>query len=244
MSGLTFTRFDLLRTVRSRRFFVLSLAFPLGLYFLIAVPSRGVTDLAGTGLPAPLYFMTGMAAFGAIAASLSSGVRIAGDRAAGWTRQLRLTPLPPRAYLRSKIITSYAMALLAIALLFAAGVALGVQLPASAWLRMTLLMIVGLMPFAALGIVLGHVLSTDAIGPAMGGLTSLLAMLAGAWFPLGHGVLAAIAQWLPSYWLVQASRVALDGTGWPPQGWLVVALWSVALAALARYAYRRDTRRG
>jgi hypothetical protein len=43
--------------------------------------------------------------------------------------------------------------------------------------------------------------------------------------------------------LVQAGRVALGGAAWPAQGWLVVALWSVALAALAGYAYRRDTQR-
>jgi ABC-2 type transport system permease protein len=244
MKPLTFTRFELLRTLRSRRFSMLSLGFPLGLYLLIAAPNRGITDLAGTGLPAPLYFMTGMAAFGAIAASLSSGVRIAGDRAAGWTRQLRLTPLSARAYLRSKIATGYGLALLTIAVLFAAGIALGVTLAPAQWLTMTLLLIVGLVPFAALGVVLGHVLSTDAVGPAMGGLTSLLALLGGAWFPLRHDVLAAIGPWLPSYWLVQASRVALGGAGWPAQGWLVIALWSVALAALAGYAYRRDTERG
>jgi ABC-2 type transport system permease protein len=170
-------------------------------------------------------------------------VRIAADRAAGWTRQLRLTPLPAGAYLRSKVITSYLLALVTIGLLYAAGALLDVRLPVEAWLQMTLLLVVGLVPFAALGIVLGHVLSADAIGPAMGGATSLLAFLGGAWFPVGNGVFADIARWIPSYWLVQASRAALGGGGWPLQGWVVVAVWSVALAALAGYAYRRDTRR-
>src|SRR5262249_15618056 len=71
MTAFTLTRFELLRTLRSKRFFVLSLALPLGLYLLIAGANRAVRNLAGTGLPAPLYFMVGMAAFGAIAASLS-----------------------------------------------------------------------------------------------------------------------------------------------------------------------------
>jgi len=77
----------------------------------------------------------------------------------------------------------------------------------------------------------------------MGGATSLLAFLGGAWFPVGNGVFADIARWTPSYWLVQASRAALGGGSWPLQGWLVVAGWSVAFAALAGYAYRRDTAR-
>ena len=243
MMALVHTRFELLRALRSKRFFALSLGLPLGLYVLIAGANRGVRDLAGTGLPATLYFMVGLATFGAIAASLSSGVRIAGDRVAGWTRQLRLTPLPARAYLRSKVVTSYLMALLTIALLYAAGAMLGVRLAPDEWLRMTVLLVVGLIPFAAMGIVLGHVLSLDAVGPAMGGITSVLAFLGGAWFPLGHGALADVAPWIPSYWLVQASRVALGGSAWPARGWLVVAVWSVALAALAGYAYRRDTQR-
>ena len=38
---------------------------PLALYFLLAGPSRDNTDFAGTGVAAPLYYMVGMAAFGA-----------------------------------------------------------------------------------------------------------------------------------------------------------------------------------
>ena len=54
---------------------------------------------------------------------------------------------------------------------------------------MTGLILVGLVPFAALGILLGHLLNTDSIGPAMGGGVSLLAFLGGTWFPLEHGFL-------------------------------------------------------
>jgi ABC-2 type transport system permease protein len=244
MTTIAYTRFELFRTLRNRRLFLLSLGFPLGLYFLVAAPTRDVADLAGTGIPAPLYFMVGLATFGTTAAMLSTGARIAGDRVAGWTRQLRLTPLPDRSYLATKVVTAYLMTLLVLVLHYLAGVLLGVRLPAIAWLHVTALMLVGLIPFAALGILLGHVLSVEAIGPAMGGLTALLAFISGTWFPLGHGALADIARYVPSYWLVQASRVALGGDAWPLAGWLVVAIWSVALIALAGYAYRKDTERG
>ena len=112
MTSLAYTRAELLRTVRNRRFFILALGFPLALYFLIAIPNRGITDLGGTGVSAPLYYMVGLAAFGAMATMLSSGTRIAGERAIGWSRQLRLTPLPPRSYIRAKALTAYAMVLL------------------------------------------------------------------------------------------------------------------------------------
>ena len=243
MTTLTYTRTELQRTLRSRRFFIVALGFPLVLYFLIAVPNRGVTDLDGTGISAPLYYMVGLVGFGTMAAILSAGTRIAGERAVGWSRQLRLTPLSPRAYIRTKALTAYAMALLTMGLLFLAGTMLGVRLPVEDWIRMTWLMLVALIPFAALGILLGHLLTTDSIGPVVGGLTAILAFLGGTWFPLGSGLLNDIAQTLPSYWLVQASHAALGGPGWPAKGWIVIAAWSVVLILLARWAYRRDTQR-
>jgi len=242
MTAVTYTGLELVRNLRNRQYFVLSLGLPVSLYLLMAGPRRDVTDLAGSGVSAPLYYLTGIIAFATIAAMLAGGARIAGDRVAGWTRQLRLTPLPARAYLRGKLAAAYMMALIAIGLLDAAGAALGVRLPAGVWLHMTGLVLIGLIPFAALGVALGHALGVEALGPAVGGLTSLLAFVSGTWFPLGHGTLADLAPYLPSYWLVQASRVAL-GSGWPVQGWLVVAAWSAALTAAAAYAYRRDTRR-
>jgi ABC-2 type transport system permease protein len=77
----------------------------------------------------------------------------------------------------------------------------------------------------------------------VGGLTAILAFVGGTWFPVGSGVLYQVARLLPSYWLVQASRVALGGGGWPPLGWAAVATWSVLLGLLAGRAYLRDTRR-
>ena len=243
MNRLVYMRYELLRTVRNRRYFLLALGFPIALYFLIAAPNRGEQNLGGSGLSAPLYYMVGLAAFGAMAAILSSGTRIAGERAVGWNRQLRITPLTTRAYLRTKVLTGYLMALLTVGLLYLAGSALGVRLPAADWVHMTLLMIVALIPLAALGILLGHMLTVDSIGPAVGGLTAMLAFVSGTWFPLGHGLLNDIGQCLPSYWLIQASHVALGGQAWPAKGWAVVAVWSAVLSVLARRAYRRDTQR-
>src|SRR3954454_11065396 len=211
MSGLTYTRFELLRTVRNRRFFILSLAFPVVLYFLIAAPNRSEQDLGGTGISAPLYFMVGLISFGTMSAMLSCGARIATERQGGWNRQPRITPLSPRAYFRAKVLTAYLMAGLTIAVLYVSVAALGVPLPVGRWVEMTVLTMIGLVPFAALGIAAGHVLTADSVGPAMGGGVGLLAFLGGTWFPITSGVLHDIAQALPSYWLVEASHVGVGG---------------------------------
>jgi ABC-2 type transport system permease protein len=244
VNPLVYTRYELLRTLRNRRFFILSLGFPLVLFFVIAGPQRNVRSFQGTGIPAPVYYMIGLASFGTMSAMLSSGARIAAERAVGWNRQLRISPLTPSAYFRAKVLTAYMMALISLAALYIAGVSLGVSLGARDWLEMTGLMLVGLIPFAALGILLGHMLTPDSIGPAMGGGISLLALLGGTWFPIAsHGFLHDVAQLLPSYWLVQASHVALGGHAWPLKGWLVLAVWTILLGRLAARAYRKDTGR-
>ncbi|HVW88628.1 MAG TPA: ABC transporter permease, partial [Gaiellaceae bacterium] len=187
MTGVLYLRFELRRLFRNRRFFVLSLGFPIALYFLIAGPNRNDHDFGGTGLAAPLYYMVSLASFGTMMAMVSTGARIAGERQAGWTRQLRITPLSPRAYIRAKIVTAYASAGVSLAALYVCGAVLGVSIPVGIWVRMTLLIVVALLPFAALGIFLGHLLNVDAIGPATGGTVSLLAFISGTWFPVTSG---------------------------------------------------------
>jgi ABC-2 type transport system permease protein len=241
--NLTYTKYELLRAFRNRRFLIFALGFPLALYFAIAGPNRDESSLGGTGIPAPLYYMVGLATFGAMTAMLSTGARIAGERSVGWNRQLRITPLTTRNYFRTKVLTGYAMAALTLVVLYTAGVSLGVSLPLGEWVRMTLLILVGLLPFAAGGVALGHLLTTDTIGPVMGGLTAFLALLGGTWFPIDSGVMYDIARCLPSYWLVQASHVSLGGPGWSGTGWAVMAAWTVGLTAFARYVFRRDTSR-
>ena len=241
--GLLYTRFELLRAFRNRRFFVFSFGFPLVLYFLIAGPQRNTDSLAGTGISAPLYYMVGLAAFGTMASMISSGARIASERQAGWTRQLRITPLSPRQYFRAKVTASYAMAICSLVLLYLAGTILGVSLTAHEWVEMTALILVALLPFAALGITLGHLVNVESVGPLTGGLLAILAFISGTWFPLTHGFLYDVGQYQPGYWIVQAGHISLGGKGWTTQGWVVVIVWTIVLVFLARLAYRRDTQR-
>jgi ABC-2 type transport system permease protein len=243
VSALLYTRLELLRAFRNRRFFIFSFGFPLALYYLIAGPQKNTNSLAGTGIPAPLYYMAGLAAFGTMASMISSGGRIAGERQAGWTRQLRITPMTPREYFRAKVIAAYAMAITSLLLLYLAGTSLSVSLTAGQWLSMTGLILVALLPFAALGIVLGHLMNVDSIGPLTGGLLAILAFLSGTWFPLKSGFLYDVGQYQPGYWIVQASHISLHGHGWSTKGWVVVIVWTIVLVFLARVAYRRDTQR-
>jgi ABC-2 type transport system permease protein len=236
-----YLRYELLRTFRNRRFLLFSLGFPLILFLVVGGANRhALLD----GIAFPLYYMTGMIAWGSMVAVVASGARIAAERQVGWTRQMRITPLPIRTYFASKVASGYLMAGLSIVVLYAVGGALGVRLSAGQWLTMTGLLLAGLVPFAVIGIMLGHLLKADSMGPALGGITALFALLGGAWGPLAtNGALLDIAKCLPSYWLVQAGKTAVGGHGWPAQAWIVVAAWTLACCLLAVRVYQRDTAR-
>ena len=240
MRALAYARFELLRTFREGKLLAAAIAVPLLLYFLLAVPKRHVHDLAATGVAAPIYYMVSLASFGTMMAMMSTGIRIAGERQTGWTRQLRISPLPTTAYLAAKILTAYVMAGLTLALLYGSGLALGVDLPVRTWLTMTLLVAIALLPFAALGILIGHYVSVDAAGPVSAGTVTLLGILSGTWYPDNPGLIHDIAQFLPSYWLIQASRISLHGQGWTTTAWLVVLVWITALTALLCRRYTRS----
>src|SRR5215831_6362577 len=116
----------------------------------------------------------------------------------------------------------------------------------SHWLEIGGLLLVGLIPFIALGIVLGYLVRADALTPVIGGIVVLFALVGGVYgFQLAHsGPLFDVMKAIPSYWLVQAGKTALGSGSWPAQGWIVIAAWTVALVAAASLAYRRSAARG
>jgi ABC-2 type transport system permease protein len=238
----TYLRYELLRNVRNWRFVLFSLAYPIVLYFVVTSPQRHATF---DGVAFPLYFMAGMAAVGTMIAVISTGARISVDRSAGWTRQLRLTPLTAAEDLGAKVACGFAMALLVIVLVSLSGTALGVHLSAGAWLTMIGLMLVGLIPMAVLGVLLGHLLTPDSLMPAVGGTIMLFAVLGGAYGFLvaKSGAMFDVIKALPSYWLVQAGKTALAGGSWPAEAWIVIAAWTALLIPVASFVYKRDTSR-
>jgi len=242
MTYPVYLRYEVLRNFRNWRFLFLTLAFPLVLYLLIGSVNRHVQF---EGVAFPVYFMTAMATLGTMAAVISGCAIIATERATGWTRQMRITPLPAWTYFRAKVVVGYLRALLTLVLLALAGTAFGVRLPAQGWLTVLGLFLVGLIPFAVLGILLGHLIGADAAALATGGIVTLFALLGGVYgFQVAtSGPVLAIIKALPSYWLVQAGKTALGGHDWPIEGWIVIVAWTVVLVPLAVRVYRRDTSR-
>jgi len=144
------------------------------------------------------------------------------------------------------VASAYLLALPTLALLYLAGVSLGVRLTASQWLEMTGLILVGLVPFVVIGFVLGYLMPVDALTPALGGIVVLFSLFGGVYgFELAKsGPLFEVMKALPSYWLVQAGKtVVTGGGGWPAEAWIVIAAWTAILVPIAGLAYRRNSAR-
>jgi ABC-2 type transport system permease protein len=238
----TYLRYEVLRTLRNRQGYIFSLIFPVILFLVFGGSNRNNTAGFPSDIKPITYYMVGMLGFGAMGAVLAGGARIAVDRSTGWNRQLRLSPLRPGAYLAVKVAVGYLTAALTIAAMYVAGISLGARASFGHWVEMTVFILIGLVPFAAIGIWIGHLVRDDAMGPTMGGLMSLFALVGGAWYPVS-GVLGQIGSWVPSYWIVQAGHIAVGGQSWSTKGWLVVLGWSAVFTVLATRAFLADTDR-
>ena len=241
----SFLAFELRRVLRSLGVLVWTLAFP-AVFYLVNFGNKtnnpGAERWAGTTWA--VYFMVSMCAWAAIAAaSNAGGARLAAERANGWARYLRLTPLPTWAYAAGKVLTGAALALVAaLALALIAGAAARPQLPASAWAAMILACWLGSLPFAALGILIGLAAGTSVAQPAMVAATLVLNVLGGLLWPLPVFPvwIQDIAKVLPTYRLVDLGRAAVTGHALNPADMAFLVAWTLLFGAIAAWCYRGD----
>jgi ABC-2 type transport system permease protein len=236
MNGaLALTRLEIKRLLlRSRGYLILTLALPVLLYLVI-----GRTHGTAYGVANPGYYMVAMAGWGAFTGALTgNAVRIAQERKDGWTRQLRLTPLPAPAYVTAKITASTVTVLPAIVIVLCLGRLYGqVALPGWEWPAIGASVLLAAVAFAALAVAIGYRFLPDQAQPLTMLLYFVMTLLGGLLFPLS-GVLATIGTVLPTY---QTARIgaSIIGSGQVPLSAIAIILaWLAGFSALAVLAVR------
>lgn len=238
-----FLTLEMRRCLRDVRYLVIAVAMPVGLYLLFT-GLFGSHGQRAQGLPQPVELMVAMIAYGAMWAVFSAtGPRIAQERAIGWTRQLRVTPLTPASALSGKLLTALAAALPAMALVaLTAVVSHHVQLSAAQWLALLAAMWAGVVPLALLGLAIGYLASDDIAFPLTMALYFALGALGGLWMPLSvmPHLMRDIGQVLPSDGLAELGWRIAGGQASVPAAMLVLAAWTLGsgLAALLAYRWR------
>ena len=240
MTGsLTYLWLEAKRQWRNREILIFRLGLPTAIYLILnAANGDNTSDSPGGRVVA-------VAALGAVISGLAAGPSLGDERANGWLRQLRTTPLRPSAAVAAKMVVAMSFALPAIALVVAAaglvgdnqGTALGwaesIQLVGLMWLATT--------PITAVGALIGLTFG----GEAAHGATTLafvVLWLAGGIFTSPDDLpdtLAAISRALPSWGVVQVGESVAGGASLPAAALVVLATWTVGAGALAALAWRR-----
>ncbi|MGY1631193.1 ABC transporter permease [Geodermatophilus sp. SYSU D01186] len=238
----TLLAFQLRRVGRNRQFLFFTVLLP-ALFTVFFTKIFGAQ--AGSGAEYQAYATTSMVsmmAYGALGAALGATIRISFDRASGWLRQLRVTPVPTSSVVTVDVVVGMLLtlpSLLVVALV--GGLVNGVELAPLTWVGLVAVLWLGSGAFVALGLLVGHALDEKAAGGAIGILGVVLAALGGLWVPVQvfPESLRALASTLPSYWYAQLGRdvVALGAPS--PTTVLAVAGFTAGFAVLTTTVARR-----
>jgi len=228
-------RYEFVRLLRTPSFVLPTLLFPPLFYVLFGVllGSRG-------GAAAAQYMFAAYGVFGILGCALFGfGVTIAIERERGWLTYKRALPMPPGAVLVAK--TAMAMMFAAIISLMLALIAAGltgVRLAPLQWLGLFAVNVLGTLPFCAIGLWIGTLVSGSA-SPALVNIVYLpMAFLSGLLIPLSvlPPVLGTLAPAWPAYHMGQ---VALKIVGRDAGGSLLVHLGVLAVITVAFFVLAR-----
>lgn len=240
--NLAFLYLEIRRLLRNRRTVALALVMPVVLFFLFRSAKR-LPALEGSNFEAAT--MVGIAVYGAMLAATSGGAMVSVERALGWSRQLRLTPLQPVAYVAIKLITAMLLGGVSVTVVFVVGAFQGVQMPVATWVLCALLAWMTALVFASFGLFMGYLLPTENVMQIIGPVLGVFAFFGGLFVPLSllPSTIQDIGPYMPTYGVAGIARYPLLG-GTFDLTWLVnLLVWTVILAAGAMVLFRRDTRR-
>jgi len=241
--SLTLLRFELKRMLRNRRTVIFTLVLPAALALSFG-GQAGWQDRAGSGNVAA-YILISMALYGAALTAAATGSMVAMERALGWSRQLRLTPLNPVAYILTKALVALCMGALAIASVNVIGKIQGkAEMPTGVWIAAMALTLVCTLTFAALGVFIGYVVPGENAMQILGPGLALLSFLGGLFIPLSQYAHAVrmVAYWTPMYGVAEVARAPL--THELPWYAIVNAVgWCAVFVAGAAWRMSKDTAR-
>jgi len=237
-------RYEFLKHVRMPAYAIPSLSFPVMFYLLFGVMFGGGRPAGGTTVGT--YLLATYSTFGVIGAALFGfGVGIAVERGQGWMTLKRATPMPPFAYFLAKVAMAVVFGAIIILLLAAVGVAFGgVRLPPSQWLLLGGTLILGSIPFCAIGLALGYFAGPNSSVAIVNLIYMPTAFASGLWIPVEMlpPVVRGISPFLPPYHLAQLALGTI-GAGLGAPAWthiLTLSGFTALGLGFAWIGYRRD----
>jgi ABC-2 type transport system permease protein len=233
--ALVHGRLQTVELVRFPGFSIATLAFPTLMFLLFGLPHAGVQ---------PNLFLASYAAFSVLGVGFFQfGVSAAIERATAWHVWVRTLPSSAASRIGGRVIAAFVFAALS------AGVVVGVALATTAaalsmpaWLRLSVALLVGGMPFVLLGLAIAYWTSPKSALPVANVLYMLLSYAGGLWTGPGdlpHAV-RAISSYTPTRQWGDVLWPAVANEPWHAGHWLALAAYAAAFGAIAAWGYRRD----
>jgi ABC-2 type transport system permease protein len=239
-----FVSLEIRRMLRNKRTLVFTLIMPSVFFLLFGTDSSYKHERDGHG-NVTAYVLVSMAVYGAMLATTSGGAAVSVERAVGWSRQLRLTPLRPAAYVAVKLVVAMTLGLVAVVVVNVVGSFFGADMPQRVWIETAVLAWLCAVVFAAFGLFMGYLLPSENVMQILGPALALLSFAGGLFVPLdqmGH-TFASIAKFTPVYGVGVVARYPLTDSG---TLWIAVAnvaAWTLVFVVGAAWRFRRDTAR-
>jgi ABC-2 type transport system permease protein len=241
--NVTFLAIEVRRLVRNRRTVAVNLIVPVVLFLLFKSTRRAVA--IGDPELIAASTMIGIAVYGAMLAATSGGAMVSIERALGWSRQLRLTPLRPPAYVTIKVVVAMLLGLTSVAVVYAAGAISKIDMAPATWILTGLLAWITSLVFAAFGLFIGYLLPSENVMQVIGPLLGVFSLFGGLFIPVAllPAAMQDIAPYMPTYGLAAIARYPLIGGTFDPTWVVSVIVWTIIFALGATLLFRRDTRR-
>ncbi|HEY4432556.1 MAG TPA: ABC transporter permease [Paenibacillus sp.] len=190
---------EMLRIIRNPYYVFWSLLMPIMFYFIF-------TKVVNTGSDDPTWsahYLMSMATFSVMGSAIMTlGIRLVQERTQGWTTFIRITPLPGSVYFFGKMFGQTMMHLFSVICIFVAGYLInGVSLSAGQWVLSGLWILIGSLPFLAIGTLVGAMKRVDTASGVSNVIYMALAVAGGMWMPIEilPRLMQKIGHWLPSY---------------------------------------------
>ncbi len=236
-------RYEFIRLLRTRSFALSVIGFPVVFYIFFGIIMNRGQQIGNVSVAK--YMLASYAVFGMVGAALFGiGVGLSSELAAGWLDLKRASPMPPLAYVLAKCCSSMTFGILIVSMLTLIGLTAGhVSLSFIEFARMIGLTVVGVIPFACMGMALALLVPFTS-APGIANMIYLpMSFCGGLWLPimfLPH-FLQKLAVVLPTYHLAQ---LMLDVFGFRSAGttishWSGLLGFTLLMLGLAAIAQRR-----
>jgi ABC-2 type transport system permease protein len=243
--NLTLLKLEVRRLTRNPRTVIIAIVAPV-LFFLLFGLNRSYDQITYGHGNLSAFVMVSVALYGAVLATTFGGAMVSMERSQGWSRQLRLTPLTPAAYIAIKVATALVLGATSVAAVYIIGAVTNkASMSVGLWIATGLSVWVGSLLFAAFGLFMGYLLPAENVMQLIGLIVGLLSFAGGLFIPLSQfaQTVQDVLKWTPLYGLNQLVHTPLLGNGvdWT---WVVNVLgWLIIFSAGAMWRFRKDTAR-